>query len=197
MIDDAYPAWVLDIVKPGDVVDIIRPADGGPADGGPVADDAALMRLAIRVTLESLERTGGGPFGAIVATEEGRVVSVGYNLVVPTNDSTAHAEVVAIRRAERALGTCRLRGEGLPRLRLLTTCAPCIMCTGAIHWSGLRLVIAATRAEDAEAIGFFEGTLKLEPPEFFRERGIEYRPDFLRDEAVELFRRYRGSIYNG
>jgi tRNA(Arg) A34 adenosine deaminase TadA len=155
------------------------------------------MRATIRVTIASMERSGGGPFGALLATGTGTIISIGYNLVLPEKDSTAHAEVVAIRRAERALGTHSLRGPHLPRLRLFTTCAPCIMCVGAVHWAGIPEVVAAARASDAEAIGFVEGPRSFDAVAFLRERGIEYRADFLRDEALEIFRKYRGPVYNG
>lgn len=175
-----YPPWILEIVEPGDVL-----------------DDAGLMRAAIRLALAGIERTGGGPFGAVVATAEGRVVSVGTNLVVPERDSTAHAEVVAIRRAERALGRWRLRGAEVPPLKLLTTCAPCIMCVGAVHWAGLPEVIAAARKEDAEQAGFVEGPGGFDAKAFLEARGISYREDFLREEALGIFRAYGGEVYNG
>ena len=180
MDETSYPAWVRKIVE-----------------SGAAMDDGMLMRAAIRVALANIQETGGGPFGAIVATAEGRVVSVGYNLVVPAKDSTAHAEVVAIRRAESTLDTFRLRGPGIPSLKLFTTCAPCVMCAGAIHWAGVPKVIAAARAADAEAIGFIEGPRSFDVAAFLRERGIEYVEDFVRDDALEIFRRYSGSIYNG
>jgi tRNA(Arg) A34 adenosine deaminase TadA len=177
---DPYPDWALDIL------------DLDLAHG-----EIELMRLAIRAALLSIERTGGGPFGAVVATAEGRVVSIGYNLVVPARDPTAHGEVVALRRAGDELGSYRLRGPGMPPLRLFTTCAPCLMCTGAIHWSGVPEVIVAARKEDAEALGFVEGAEDFDAISFLGSRGISYRADFLREEALEIFRRYRGEIYNG
>ena len=175
-----YPDWVLEIVAPGQV-----------------HDEASLLRLAVRVTLASMRKTGGGPFGALIATEGGEVVSVGTNLVVPERDSTAHAEVVAIRRAEKALDTFRLRGPDLPRLKLLTTCAPCLLCVGAIHWAGIPRVIAAALKEDAESHGFIEGPSSFDTAAFLAERGIEYQEGFLRKEALELFRAYEGEVYNG
>lgn len=175
----SYPDWLLEIVKPGDRL-----------------DEPALLRAAIRVTLASMVKTGGGPFGSIVATGDGRVISVGYNLVIPWNDSTAHGEIIAIRRAGGALKTHRLGGDGIPPLKLVTTCAPCIMCVGAIHWSGIPEVLAAARTADAEAMGFIEGPRSFDGPRLLAELGIRYRPDFLREEALELFRRYEGRIYN-
>lgn len=144
------------------------------------------MDLALRIALESA-RHGGGPFGAVVADAQGRVVEVGWNQVVASHDSTAHAEVVAIRRAQAKLGTHRLDGHAL-----YTSCAPCIQCFGAIYWSGLARVVASARKEDAEAIGFEEGPMDGALwARALSEKGIAYEPDVRRDEAaLEPFRVY-------
>ena len=142
-------------------------------------DADALMSLALDVALASA-RHGGGPFGAVVADAEGRVLGIGWNRVISTHDSTAHAEVVALRRAQQKRGSHRLE-----RCQLFTSCAPCIQCFGAVYWSGVDAVYAAARKEDAEAIGFDEG-----PPmdELWRHaasaKGIRYVADFRRDERA-------------
>jgi tRNA(Arg) A34 adenosine deaminase TadA len=176
-----YPDWVLEIVSPG----VVHKSPEG------------LMRICIRIALANIEKTDGGPFGAIVATDKGEVVSIGYNQVVPCNDSTSHAEIVALRHAERLFGTFCLRSNGLPKLSLFTSCAPCIMCTGAIHWAGIPEVIAGARREDAEFFGFLEGPTDMDVPGFMREREITYNSDFLRDEVLEVFKQYKGLIYIG
>ena len=155
------------------------------------------MRVCIRIALANVNRTGGGPFGAIVVTDKGEVVSIGYNEVVPCNDSTAHAEIVALRRAERLFGTFSLRGNGLPKLSLFTSCAPCIMCVGAIHWAGIPEVIAGARRKDAEGIGFLEGPDDMDVPSFMKDMGITYKSDILRDEVLDVLKQYKGLIYNG
>ena len=147
---------------------------------------AAFMSLAIEIALQSA-RHGGGPFGAVVADAQGRLVEVGWNQVVASRDSTAHAEIVAIRRAEAKLGTHRLDG-----CTLYTSCAPCIQCFGAIYWSGLARVVASARQEDAEAIGFEEGPMNDALwSRALAEKGILYEGDVLRDEqALAPFRAY-------
>lgn len=147
----------------------------------------ALMGLALDVALQSA-RHKSGPFGAVVADAEGHVLGIGWNEVVSSHDSTAHAEIVALRRAQKAVGTHRL-----DRCQLFTSCAPCIQCYGAIYWSGVGVVYAAARKEDAEAIGFEEG-----PPmeELWRHaeaaKSIRYVADFLRDErALAPLRAYK------
>ncbi|MFT4603900.1 MAG: guanine deaminase, partial [Rhodothermales bacterium] len=79
---------------------------------------AKLMRRAIALAMENV-RDGGGPFAALVV-KDGRVVAEGANRVTASNDPTAHAEVMAIRAACRAIGTFQLTG-----CDLYTTCEPC------------------------------------------------------------------------
>ena len=108
----------------------------------------ALMQRAVALADENVRAGRGGPFGAVVA-RDGVVVAEGTNLVTFTNDPTAHAEVVAIRNACRALATFRLSG-----CELYASCEPCPMCLGAVYWARVdRLWFAAGR-EDAERAGF-------------------------------------------
>ncbi len=109
--------------------------------------DTALMRRAIALARESVA-SGGGPFGAVVA-RDGRIVAEGCNRVTVWNDPTAHAEVVAIREACRALASFQLEG-----CTIYSSCEPCPMCLGALYWARpARLVFACTR-DDAAAAGF-------------------------------------------
>lgn len=146
-----------------------------------------LMDLAVAIAQANAERARG-PFGAVVADADGAVVEVGWNAVLAATDSTAHAEIVAIRRAERALGRHELGG-----LSMLASCAPCIQCYGAIYWSGLADVYAAARRDDAEALGFREGPVT---PQLWKaaldERGVRYHPSFRRSRAaLQPFATYR------
>ncbi len=93
-------------------------------------------------------RNDGGPFAAIVV-KDGHVVASGVNRVASFNDPTAHAEIVAIREACRALGDFRLDG-----CDVYCSCEPCPMCLGALYWARpARIYFAATR-QDAAAAGF-------------------------------------------
>ena len=73
------------------------------APGQVYPSDVAIMRRAIELTLAALERGQGGPFGAIIATEQGEIVVVAHNEVQQGLNVTAHAEIVMFRRAARAL----------------------------------------------------------------------------------------------
>jgi guanine deaminase len=110
-------------------------------------DVTARLTQAIELAARNVA-AGGGPFGAIVVTPDGRVFE-GVNRVTIDNDPTAHAEVTAIRTACRALGTFDLSG-----CVLYASCEPCPMCLASALWARVdRLYFAADR-HDAARAGF-------------------------------------------
>lgn len=114
------------------------------------------MARAAALAVEGMRAGEGGPFGAVVV-RDGRIVGEGANRVVSSRDPTAHAEIVAIRAAARALGSFSLAG-----CELYTTCEPCPMCLGAIHWSRIERAWYANDREDAARIGFDDALLYRE-----------------------------------
>jgi tRNA(Arg) A34 adenosine deaminase TadA len=122
----------------------------------------------------------GGPFAALVV-KDGRLVGSGTNLVTATNDPTAHAELVAIREACRALGSFQLTG-----CEIYTTCEPCPMCMGAIYWARpARLYYAGTRG-DAARIGFDDAYIYEQLRLPAGERAIPMA-QVLREQALAAF----------
>lgn len=117
------------------------------------------MARAIQLSIEGVQSGRGGPFGAVIV-REGRIIAEGANEVTSTNDPTAHAEVLAIRRA-----CASLRAFELKDCELYTSCEPCPMCLGAIYWARLSRIYFASSAEDAAQAGFDDsfiyGELKL------------------------------------
>ncbi|MDP9999869.1 nucleoside deaminase [Pseudarthrobacter sulfonivorans] len=91
---------------------------------------------------------GGGPFGALVVTPDGRVHE-GTNRVTRDNDPTAHAEVVAIRTAAAATANFDLSGAVL-----YTSCEPCPLCLSAALWARIDRVYFAADRHGAAAAGF-------------------------------------------
>lgn len=162
------------------------------------ATDQERMAAAITLASENVRHGSGGPFGAAVFDcDDGRCVAAGVNVVVSGRCSHLHAEVVALARAEQALGVHDLSTMG--RFALFTSVEPCVMCLGATLWSGVvRLVCGATSA-DAEAIGFDEGPKPDTWPEELRRRGISVRRRLLRPQARAVLDTYAttgGAIYN-
>ncbi|MEA3298740.1 MAG: nucleoside deaminase [Pseudomonadota bacterium] len=139
---------------------------------------------------------GGGPFGALVVDDGLRLVAVGANRVVPLHGSILHAEMLALLLAQRRLGSHDLASLG--DYSLVTSCAPCAMCLGAIPFAGVRRVLCGARGEDAEAIGFDEGDKPERWADKLRARGIAVEEDLGRDGAVAVLNAYRagsGVIY--
>lgn len=106
------------------------------------------MDEAIRLAEENVHSGNGGPFGAVVV-RNGEIISRGVNMVTALNDPTAHAEVVAIRKACEVLGWFEIKD-----CELYSSCEPCPMCLGAIYWSRPNAIYFAASREDAAAAGF-------------------------------------------
>jgi len=138
------------------------------------------MRRAIALALENVRTARGGPFAALVA-KHGSVIGEGANSVTATNDPTAHAEIVAIRAACRALDTFQLTD-----CELYTTCEPCPMCLGAIYWARPARVFYAGVAADAANAGFDDAFIYEElrrPPESRRIPMTQV----MREESLGIF----------
>ena len=149
-------------------------------------DAAKFMKKAIRLSVANVEKGNGGPFGAIVV-KDGKVIARGVNNVTSTNDPTAHAEVVAIRKACKFLKTYQLTG-----CEIYTSCEPCPMCLAAIYWARPAKIFFAGSKEDAAAIDFDDKLIYEEIAKPIAERKI-FTQQILRDEALEAFRKWNES----
>jgi len=158
------------------------------------------MALAIKLSANNI-KNDGGPFGAAVfERESGRLIAPGINLVLQTNCSVVHAEIVAIILAQQKLATFDLGAEGQPDYELVTTTEPCAMCLGAIPWSGISSLVCGARDADARNIGFDEGDKPDEWIKKLESRSIAVTRDVLRDKARAVMQKYvdeGGIIYNG
>jgi len=108
-----------------------------------------IMKQAIDKARKTMNENKGGPFGAAITDKDGNVVVVTSNLVLEKHDPTAHAEVMAIRKACEKLGT-----HDLSDYTLYATGYPCPMCLSAIMWANIKKVYYGTDLEDASSIGF-------------------------------------------
>jgi tRNA(Arg) A34 adenosine deaminase TadA len=142
------------------------------------------MRIAIELSEQNVKDGLGGPFGAVIV-KEGEVIAASANMVVPTNDPTAHAEVSAIRLACQKLGTFNLKG-----CVIYTSCEPCPMCLGAIYWAHLDHIYFANTKADAAAVGFDDQFIYEEI-----DRRMEHRKlpivQLMRDEAQKAFKLWK------
>jgi tRNA(Arg) A34 adenosine deaminase TadA len=162
-------------------------------------DDESRMRLAVQLAHGNVKHGTGGPFGAAIFDADGRLVGFGVNMVVPANNSSLHAEMVAFMMAQARVGSYTLGGPGMPEHLLYTSCEPCAMCLGATFWSGVRRVLFAATREDASEL-FDEGPVFPASYAYLEERGIRFHGGLLRAEgraALELYRDRHGERYNG
>ena len=105
------------------------------------------MQQAISLAQE-VKSSGDVPVGALIVNEAGEIVSLGKNEREKDNDPTAHAEILAIRRAGEKLGSWRLDD-----LTLVVTLEPCVMCAGAILQSRLKRLVFGAFDQKAGAVG--------------------------------------------
>ena len=111
------------------------------------ADDETWLARAVELVVANVAE-GGGPFGAVVV-RDGTVVASGQNRVTRDLDPTAHAVVMAIRRACAELGDFSLAG-----CTLYASCEPCPLCVSASLWARLDRVVYAADRDDAARGGF-------------------------------------------
>ncbi len=102
--------------------------------------DLEFLRTAVQVARRARER-GNHPFGAILVGPDGRVLLEAENTVVTESDCTGHAETNLARLAARHYDVAFLS-----RCALYTSTEPCVMCSGAIYWSGIGRVVYALSA---------------------------------------------------
>ncbi|PTW90863.1 tRNA-adenosine deaminase [Microbacteriaceae bacterium MWH-Ta3] len=110
------------------------------------ADERA-MRAALVVAKRALD-SGDVPVGALVLDASGAVIASGFNERELTGDPTAHAEIVALRRAAQETGNWNLSGH-----TLVVTLEPCVMCAGAILSSRISRVVFGAWDDKAGAVG--------------------------------------------
>jgi len=145
----------------------------------PLPHDADWMGLALEQA-HSARRLGEVPVGAIVV-RSGGVIGAGHNLTQTENDPSAHAEMVAIRRAAATLGHWRLLD-----CTLYVTLEPCTMCAGAIVLSRIPRVVYAAPDPKAGMCGSL-GNLIQDPRLNHRAR---LTGDVRAEESAELLRAF-------
>ena len=95
-----------------------------------------------------VKSSGDVPVGALIVNEAGEIVSLGKNEREKNNDPTAHAEILAIKRAGEKLDSWRLDD-----LTLIVTLEPCVMCAGAVLQSRIKRLVFGAFDQKAGAVG--------------------------------------------
>jgi len=142
--------------------------------------DADFMRLAIQAAWQGLGK-GEMPFGACIVRKE-QVLSVSHNSAKANIDTTAHAEVQAIREASRQLKMLELAG-----CVIYSTCEPCPMCFTACLWAKIGRIVYACRIEDAEKAGIRQIPISSSRMKQLGQSDVQLVGDVLREDSLKLF----------
>jgi guanine deaminase len=143
------------------------------------------MRLALREARRGIRRGEGGPFGACIV-RNGTVVALGHNRVLASRNPTLHAEVVAIGKATRRLGSHLLDGAVI-----YSTTEPCPMCFAAIHWARIGEAHFGTTVPDVQRLGFNELTISNATLKRLGRSPVRLFPGLLREECRMLLREWQ------
>ncbi|WBB71033.1 nucleoside deaminase [Micromonospora sp. WMMD812] len=165
-------------------VAVTGPASAGtPAEG----DGAAVEEIGTLVEAGGTAVEGGGtavediPVGAVVYGPDGTELAIGRNERELTGDPTAHAEVLALRRAAERLGRWRLDG-----CTLVVTLEPCTMCAGALVLARVSTVVFGAWEPKTGAVGSLWDVV--------RDRRLNHRPEVysgvLANESAALLRAF-------
>lgn len=116
------------------------------------------LNEAIKEARRGVKAGHGGPFGAVIV-KDGKIIARGHNRVTSAKDPTAHAEIVAIRKACK-----KIKDFELKNCILYSSCEPCPMCLGAIYWTRLKGLFYAADRVRAAASNFDDEEIYKEVP---------------------------------
>ena len=140
-----------------------------------------MMEKAIEEAKKGIMK-GDSPFGACIV-KTGRIISLGHSTVLSKKDATCHAEMNAIRKACRKLGSNKLKG-----CMIYSTTEPCPMCFSAIHWAEIDKIIYGTEIRDVHKLGFSELTIKDRTMKKKGGSKVKIQSGYMRKECLELLR---------
>ena len=161
------------------------------------SSDEERMRFVIALAMQNVERKTGGPFAAaIYDSTSGKLLAAEVNSVERLGCTLFHAETMAIAAAQSTIKPLSL--PMYPKWTMVSSCEPCAMCLGAIHWAGCTELAFAALRDDAQAVGFDEGPVFEASWDYLEERGLKLKRGLCRAEALPVFTRYQelgGLVY--
>lgn len=155
------------------------------------AEKAIKIISELQNDMKNYTAKGAGPFLAAIYDDKGNLLAKTSNSVVNETCSHNHAEMNAIREVEKIFGTYDLSKYNLS---LYITAEPCMMCIGAIMWSGIKNVYYGIPSKTVEKITGFDEGFKPDWLEEFRKRGITVYGNIATEIGEKAMREY---IENG
>jgi tRNA(Arg) A34 adenosine deaminase TadA len=151
-----------------------------------MTDIKEFLNEAVALAFDNIEQ-GGRPFGAVVV-KDGEVIARAVNRIQADNDPTAHAELLALRAAGKALQSPRLDG-----CAVYASGQPCPMCLAAMRMSGINDVTFAYSNDEAEPFGLSTAAIASELAKpFDQQTGLSIRHCPHASDANHLYRAWQG-----
>lgn len=147
----------------------------------PDTRDDHFMRRAIKQARQGVQK-GQTPFGACVV-KGNRIIAESHNKVLLNKDITAHAEVMALRLANKKTKNVHVFGA-----TLYSTCEPCPMCFAAAHWAGISRIVFGANIQDAEKFGFRELKISNRSLKQAGKVSVTLKSGVLRGQVLEIFK---------
>lgn len=148
-----------------------------------MADDEKFMKIALKEAKEGVEKDQT-PFGCCIV-KNNKVIISAHNEVWKNTDITAHAEVMAIRKACKKLKSIDLEG-----CTIYSTTEPCPMCFSACHWANIDRIVYGADMEDAKKYGFKELVIHDKQMGRLGKSKIKLTEGVLRDEVLEFWKEW-------
>ena len=152
-------------------------------------EESKIIKEILKQAQSNVEN-GFGPFLAAIFDKNGNLISQASNSVIKDCCSNNHAEINAIKLAEKKFSTYDLSEYDLS---LYITAEPCMMCIGAILWSGIKKVFYSVPTKDVEEITGFDEGIKPDWIKEFSKRGIEVFGEIEVEEGRKLLINYVNS----
>lgn len=164
-----------------------------------VSDPDERARLVNLLAARNIEEGSGGPFAALVIDRDtDAVLAAGVNLVLRANLATAHAEVVALSLAQTRVGHWNLAQGSAAGPLVVVNAQPCVMCLGALIWSGAGALECSVEGAEVERItGFDEGPVPTDWRDQLLARGITVETGRLRSASVAVLQDFRERVDAG
>ncbi len=142
------------------------------------------------------QKQGYGPFSAAICGQRGEIIELAHNSVVNDNCALNHAETNVIRIVQKKFNTYDLSAYNFS---LCITAEPCIMCVGAIMWSGIKSVYFGLPSKEVEKITSFDEGYKPNWINIFAQKGISVTGNIEVEQCKQILLAYVKSgkpIYN-
>lgn len=140
-----------------------------------------LMEIAIEEAKLAVTQKDGTPFGAVICRKDRQIIATAHNETIKENDPTAHAELIAIRRA-----CAKLKCTNLDDCILYVSAEPCSMCVSGAVWSGIKMIYYGASLDDYSSLYHQENRVRSSVLLNSSDFRTSFMHQLMRKEACEV-----------